>query len=96
MIIVFRAPVGYPRVIILTRALPAGKILYPYPRVKFYTHTRTHRIGYPRVLAPAGKIAISTLDRLKGRYYQLHPEPNATSQGRIQERGTDGLMTFVS
>jgi len=56
-IIVFRVP-GYPRVIILTRALPAGKILYPYPPVKFYTHTLTHQIGYPRVPTSAGKIAI--------------------------------------
>ena len=48
---VFRVPVGYPRVKIFTRVLPVGKILYtyPYPRVKFHTHTLTRRVGYPRV-----------------------------------------------
>ena len=49
--IVFRVPVGYPRVKIFTRVLPVGKILYtyPYPRVKFHTHTLTRRVGYSRV-----------------------------------------------
>ena len=48
---VFRVPVGYPRVKNFTRVLLVGKILYtyPYPRVKFHTHTLTRRVGYPRV-----------------------------------------------
>jgi hypothetical protein len=42
---------GYPQVKFFTRILPVGKILYtyPYPRVKFHTHTLTRRVGYPRV-----------------------------------------------
>ena len=46
---------GYPRVKIFTRALPADEILYsyPYPRVKFHTHTLTRRVGYPRVKLPS-------------------------------------------
>ena len=57
---VFRVPIGYRRVKIFTRALPPREILYTYsyPRVKFYTHTLTHRVGYPRIPTPASKIAI--------------------------------------
>ena len=57
---VFRVTNGYPRVKTFTRALHASEILYPYsyPRVKFYIHSLTHQVGYPRVPAPEDKIAI--------------------------------------
>jgi len=43
---------GYPWVRTLNRALSVGKILYfyPYPRIKFHTHTLTYRIGYSHPL----------------------------------------------
>ena len=50
-----------------------GEILYsyPYPRVKFYTHTLTHRVGYSRVPAPAGKIAMPNSNDLTQRKYRV-------------------------
>ena len=57
---VFRIPVGYLRVKTFTRALRAGEILYPFPyrRVKFRTHTFTHRSAS----RTRGKIAIPNND----------------------------------
>ena len=46
---VFRVPIGYPRAKVFIHALPADKILYPYPPIKFHTYTLTRRVGYPRV-----------------------------------------------
>jgi hypothetical protein len=41
---------------------PAGDNLYLCPRVTTDTNTLTRRVGYPRISAPAGRIAMPRND----------------------------------
>jgi hypothetical protein len=51
---------GYPRVKNETHLLPitSSGLGRACPWVKSHTHTRTNRVGYPRIPGPMGKIAI--------------------------------------
>ena len=59
---------GYPRVKNETRLLPitSSGLGRAYPWVKSHTHTRVHRIGYPQIPGPIGKIAIPSGDGVVG------------------------------
>jgi hypothetical protein len=75
----------YPRVKNKTRLLPItssglGRVC---PWVKSHTHARAHRVGYPQIPGPIGKIAIpSQLSRVRWMWALLVSEAEISAEIR--------------